>query len=635
MLPIRGGLESGEGQHAVGASVQDVGGRPCDPGEEHQWSRKPATCSLGERDCPGFWGLFPKHHVEERHQEDRDHRCNRRPSEKRKRGREPTHPLVEEHCDGVFGDIAQKDRSHGDAQLGGGELTIEVLQRRQGGLSLRIPLLRERLDACAAGRNQGKLSRDEEGVGHDEDNHDGAAKQQRAEPEFFHRVAGMSKLANADRPASAVLTRVQVPPFAALEDCLTRSARLPDEAMRGAVRDILEAVRSRGDAAVAEYQRTLDGADLPPDRWEVPREKWEAARAGLAPELSGALERAEVRVRAYHERQRESGFAYLLPDGSRLGMRVLPLERVGIYIPGGQAAYPSTVLMNAIPARVAGVSDIVAITPPGGVSEVVLAACAVADVTRLFRIGGAQGIAALAFGTTTVPPVDKIVGPGNKWVSEAKRQLVGAVGIDMIAGPTEVLVVADDTANPTHVAADLLAQAEHDEDAQAWLVTTSEGLVERVEAELVQRLATSRRAAVARGALSRNGMAIIVPDLETAVNVANRRAPEHCELLVRDADRWAEEVRNAGAVFVGESTPEPVGDYIAGPSHVLPTGGTARFSSPLGVYDFVKRTSVIEYTEARLAADAADIMALAESEGLSGHAESVRIRTQKPNSPDR
>jgi histidinol dehydrogenase len=282
--------------------------------------------------------------------------------------------------------------------------------------------------------------------------------------------------------------------------------------------------------------------------------------------------------------------------------------------------------MNAVPALVAGVQEIVAVVPPRGVTDVVLAACALSGVTRIFRIGGAQAVAALAYGTATVPRVDKIVGPGNRWVAEAKRQVVGLVGIDMIAGPTEILILADGSARPERVAADLIAQAEHDEDAVAWCVTTDPALAEAVPAALESALAAAPRAAIARAALERNGLLILVPSMREAIEVANRRAPEHLQIVADGAERVAAGIRHAGAIFLGDDTPEPVGDYLAGPSHVLPTSGTARYASPLGVYDFVKRTSVIRYTRARLAEDAEAIIALAEAEGLSGHADAVRVR---------
>jgi histidinol dehydrogenase len=331
-------------------------------------------------------------------------------------------------------------------------------------------------------------------------------------------------------------------------------------------------------------------------------------------------------VRAYHEHQREPGFHLTEADGSLVGMKVIPLDRVGLYVPGGKASYPSSVIMNAVPALVAGVQEIVAVVPPQGVTDVVLAACALSGVTRIFRVGGAQALAALAYGTATNPRVDKIVGPGNRWVAEAKRQVVGQVGIDMIAGPTEVVVLADHTARPARVAADLIAQAEHDEDAVSWCVTTDPALAEALPGALEAALAQAPRGGIARASLERNGLIVLVPSMREGIEVANRRAPEHLQIVTEGAERVAAGIRHAGAIFLGDDTPEPVGDYLAGPSHVLPTAGTARYASPLGVYDFVKRTSVIRYTRARLAADADAIIALAEAEGLYGHAEAVRVR---------
>jgi histidinol dehydrogenase len=367
--------------------------------------------------------------------------------------------------------------------------------------------------------------------------------------------------------------------------------------------------------------------DLAPAEWALDGGTWQLALARIPGSVRAALERAVDRVRAYHEHQREAGFHLTEDDGSVVGMKVTPLDRVGLYIPGGKASYPSSVVMNAVPALVAGVQEIVAVVPPQGVTDVVLAACALSGVTRIFRIGGAQAIGALAYGTVTVPRVDKIVGPGNRWVAEAKRQVVGQVGIDMIAGPTEVLVLADHSARPARVAADLIAQAEHDEDAVSWCVTTDPELAEALPAAVEEALGRAPRGAIARTALERNGLIVLVPSMREAVEVANRRAPEHLEIVTEGPERVAEAIRHAGAIFLGDDTPEPVGDYMAGPSHVLPTGGTARYASPLGVYDFVKRTSVIRYTRARLAADADAIIALAEAEGLHGHAEAIRVRT--------
>jgi histidinol dehydrogenase len=416
-----------------------------------------------------------------------------------------------------------------------------------------------------------------------------------------------------------------VPPFEALDPLLPRRAGA-DPATREAVRAILEDVLDRGDEAVRDYTCRFDGVELGPGEWELDASGWQGALSRIDPALRQALTRAVDRVRAYHEHQREPGFSLTDPDGSVVGMRVIPLDRVGLYIPGGKASYPSSVVMNAVPALVAGVREIVAVVPPQGVTDVVLAACALSGVTRIFRIGGAQAIAALAYGTATVPRVDKIVGPGNRWVAEAKRQVVGQVGIDMIAGPTEVLIIADATARPARVAADLIAQAEHDEDAVAWCVTTDSALAKALPAALEAALDHAPRAAIARAALERNGLVVLVPSIREAIEVANRRAPEHLEIITEGAERVASSIRHAGAIFLGDDTPEPVGDYLAGPSHVLPTSGTARHASPLGVYDFVKRTSVIRYTRARLAEDADAIIALAEAEGLYGHAEAVRAR---------
>ena len=422
-----------------------------------------------------------------------------------------------------------------------------------------------------------------------------------------------------------MIRRIAVPPFEALDPLLPRRAGA-DPATRETVARILDDVLLRGDDAVREYTRQFDGVDLPASEWELDSAGWQGALSRVDPGLRAALARAVDRVREYHRHQREEGFHLAGDDGSVVGMKVTPLDRVGLYVPGGKASYPSSVVMNAVPAVVAGVKDIVAVVPPQGVTDAVLAACALSGVTRIFRIGGAQAVAALAFGTATVPRVDKIVGPGNRWVAEAKRQVVGQVGIDMIAGPTEILIIADGSAAPARIAADLIAQAEHDEDATSWCVTTDAGVADAIPAALEAALASAPRAAIARAALERNGLVIVVPSMREAIEVANRRAPEHLEILAEGAERIATGVRHAGAIFLGDHTPEPVGDYLAGPSHVLPTGGTARYASPLGVYDFVKRTSVIRYSAERLAADADAIIALAEAEGLYGHAEAVRIR---------
>ncbi|HEY8256450.1 MAG TPA: histidinol dehydrogenase [Gemmatimonadales bacterium] len=426
-----------------------------------------------------------------------------------------------------------------------------------------------------------------------------------------------------------MIRRLSAPPFEALDALFSRRTA-SDPATRQTVASILDGVHERGDAAVREYTLTFDGVDLEPGTWSLDSGLWQAALQRIDPVLSAALKRAVDRVRAFHEHQREPGFHLTESDGSLIGTRVTPLDRVGLYVPGGKASYPSSVIMNAVPALVAGVQEIIAVVPPAGVTDAVLAACALSGITRIFRVGGAQAVAALAYGTATIPRVDKIVGPGNRWVAEAKRQVVGEVGIDMIAGPTEVLIIADGTARPARVAADLIAQAEHDQDAVCWCVTTDAGLADALPAALEEALGRAPRADIARESLARNGVIVLVPQMRDAIEVANRRAPEHLEVVAEGAERIAQSVRHAGAIFLGDDTPEPVGDYIAGPSHVLPTGGTARFASPLGVYDFVKRTSVIRYTRARLAADADAIIALAEAEGLFGHAEAVRTRITPP-----
>jgi len=422
-----------------------------------------------------------------------------------------------------------------------------------------------------------------------------------------------------------MIRRISVPPFEGLEPLLPQRAG-SDRATRETVAGILEDVVLRGDDAVREYTRRFDGVDLAPPEWELNPAQWQGALERIAPGLRAALGRAVDRVREYHEHQREAGFRLEGDDGSVVGMKVTPVDRVGLYIPGGKASYPSSVVMNAVPALVAGVREIVAVVPPQGVTDIVLAACALSGVTRIFRVGGAQAVAALAFGTATIPRVDKIVGPGSRWVAEAKRQVVGQVGIDMIAGPTEILIIADGGASPARIATDLIAQAEHDEDATGWCVTTDAGIAAAIPAALEAALTEAPRAAVARAALERNGLVIVVPAMRDAIEVANRRAPEHLEILAEGAERIASGIRHAGAIFLGDHTPEPVGDYLAGPSHVLPTGGTARYASPLGVYDFVKRTSIIRYTPERLAAEADAIVVLAEAEGLYGHAEAVRVR---------
>jgi histidinol dehydrogenase len=403
---------------------------------------------------------------------------------------------------------------------------------------------------------------------------------------------------------------------------LDRSAAFAPEVERR-VTEIIDAVRTRGDDAVRELTETFDGRSPRDGSYEIPRATWLRAAEAVAPQVRTALAGAADRIRAFHERQVEADYA-IEEHGTRLELRVDPLARVGLYVPGGTARYPSSVLMTAIPARVAGVGEIVMVTP--GASAETLAAAALAGVDRVFEIGGAQAVAALAFGTETVPRVDKIVGPGNQWVAAAKRQVFGIVDIDSVAGPSEVLILADDSANPAWVAADLLAQAEHDTEARPILATTSEALVDAVDEALAQQLARLPRADIARAALSRHGAAVIVADREAAVAFANRYAPEHLELHMHAPRALVPSLRTSGAIFVGPFAAEAVGDYVAGPNHVLPTGGAARHASPLGVYDFRKRTSIIEYTAESLLAQADAIIALAAVEGLDAHGQSVAIR---------
>jgi len=402
-----------------------------------------------------------------------------------------------------------------------------------------------------------------------------------------------------------------------------------DAKIEQAVAGILLDVRRRGDAAVLEYTRRFDGVQAPDmGALELPRARLERALASLPAAQADALAIAASRIRAFHERQVAHSWSYTEADGTQLGQQVTPLERVGIYVPGGKAAYPSTVLMNAIPARVAGVDEVVMVVPaPGGHSnDLVLAAAAISGVQRVFTIGGAQAVAALAYGTESVPAVDKIVGPGNAYVAAAKRQVFGVVGIDMLAGPSEILVLCDGHTDPQWVAMDLFSQAEHDEMAQAILLCPHAGFIEAVAQSIEQQLNDMPRRAIIEASLSTRGALIKVKDLDEACGIANRVAPEHLELAVEGAEHWLPKIRHAGAVFLGKYSSEVLGDYCAGPNHVLPTARTARFSSPLGVYDFQKRTSVIQVSRdgaRQLGLVAAE---LAAGEGLPAHAKSARYR---------
>jgi histidinol dehydrogenase len=402
-----------------------------------------------------------------------------------------------------------------------------------------------------------------------------------------------------------------------------------DESVERATAGILDAVRARGDAALLEFTERFD-------RWKpasaadlvVPMDRARAALAALPAPEREALEFAASRIRKYHERQVQESWRIDGGDGTVLGQQVTPLDRVGLYVPGGKAAYPSSVLMSAVAAKVAGVPELVMVTPtPGGdVNAPVLAAAALAGVDRIVRIGGAQAVGALAFGTATVPAVDKIVGPGNAYVAAAKRRVFGRVGIDMVAGPSEVLVVADSSANPDWVAMDLFSQAEHDEIAQAILLTPDRALLERVLDSMRRQLAAMPRRPIIEASLAARGALILVKDLDEACALANRIAPEHLELAVADAEKLLPSIRHAGAIFLGHHASESLGDYCAGPNHVLPTSRTARFSSPLGVYDFQKRSSVIGVSKAAAQTLGRAAATLARAEGLEAHAQSAEWR---------
>ena len=397
-----------------------------------------------------------------------------------------------------------------------------------------------------------------------------------------------------------------------------------------AVAAIIGNVRANGDRALLDYAARYDGAAL--KTLEVSREEMAEALSRVEPDFLRVLERAAANIRAFHERQKRPGFALTGENGTVVGQRVMPIERVGLCVPGGSTPLASTVLMDAIPAKLAGVPELVLVSPAkpdGSIDPAILAAAHVAGVDRVFKLGGAQAVAALAYGTESVPKVDKIVGPGGAYVAEAKRQVFGAVAIDLIAGPSEVLVVADGRSDPRHIAADMLAQAEHDVLAAAVLVTDSRALAEAVRTELERQLPLLEREEIARRSIEDNGRIIVADDLSAAIDIANEIAPEHLELCVDEPFAWLGRVKHAGSVFLGRSCPEALGDYMAGPNHTLPTMGAARFSSPLSVDDFVKKTQFIYYTREALRELAWDIDAFARKEGLTAHARSATIRLEE------
>jgi histidinol dehydrogenase len=412
-------------------------------------------------------------------------------------------------------------------------------------------------------------------------------------------------------------------------DALLAWESVSDDKVNQIVLEVLRNVRTRGDAAVLEYTERFDrlklekGSDL-----EIPQSRLQQALDNISSELRESLEFAAQRIRDYHQHQLEESWSYREADGTLLGQKITPLDRVGLYVPGGKAAYPSSVLMNAIPAKVAGVQELIMVvpTPDGEINEMVLAAAAISDVDRVFTVGGAQAVAALAYGTETIPQVDKVVGPGNIFVATAKRYVFGTVGIDMIAGPSEILVVCDGKTDPDWIAMDLFSQAEHDEDAQAILVTPDADFAKAVAASIEKLLPTMPRKEIIQKALETRGAIITVADMGQAVEMINIIAPEHLELSVDDPEEMLPNIRHAGAIFMGRYTAEALGDYCAGPNHVLPTSRTARFSSPLGVYDFVKRSSLIMVSEQGSQVLGKVAATLADGEGLQAHAQSARYR---------
>ena len=395
------------------------------------------------------------------------------------------------------------------------------------------------------------------------------------------------------------------------------------------VGDIIADVKARGDEALFEYCAKFDGAQL--DDLAVSAQEIEEAFCSVDVQFIEILERAAANIRKFHEKQVRNSFIINDEDGVVIGQKIIPIDRAGLYVPGGTAAYPSTVLMDSIPAKIAGCREVVMVTPPsrdGKVNPVILAAAKIAGVDKIFKLGGAQAIAALAYGTESVPRVDKIVGPGNAYVAEAKKQVFGTVSIDMIAGPSEILIVADAKSNPRHLAADMLSQAEHDRMASAVLVTDSASLADAVSEEIERQIPKLSRAEIARESIDTNGKIIVAPCLDLAIEIANEIAPEHLELCLDDPFAYLDKIRHAGSIFMGRNCPEALGDYFAGPNHTLPTSGTARFSSPLSVDDFVKKTQYTYYTKDALARVARDVAYFAGKEGLDAHAKSATVRLE-------
>lgn len=431
-----------------------------------------------------------------------------------------------------------------------------------------------------------------------------------------------------------MMRRIELKPHEPFESSfIDRTGAFNAKALESATKIVAD-VRERGDQALYDLTEQLDGVKL--DAFQVPAEELADAPDLIDPQTLAALEHAASQIKGFHERQIQQSWLFAREDGAIVGAKVTPLDSVGVYVPGGRALYPSSVLMNAIPAKVAGVKRIVCVTPPtktGKVDAAILAACQIAGVTEVYTIGGAQAIAALAYGTETISPVDKITGPGNAYVAAAKKIVSGDVGIDMIAGPSEVCVVADQSADPALVAIDLMAQAEHDPLAACYLISLSDGYADAVEAAIEEHLKHSTRAEITRESLSTQGLIVVCDAMDQAIQAVNVIAPEHLEMHVKNAMDYLGAIHNAGAIFLGDWTPEAVGDYVAGPNHTLPTGGTARFSSPLSVDEFVKKSSIIQYSPEALANDAKSIMQIAMHEGLWAHAQSVALRMGQASDP--
>ena len=405
---------------------------------------------------------------------------------------------------------------------------------------------------------------------------------------------------------------------------------IPTDSVEDVVAEIIANVRANGDAALLEYEAKFDKAEL--TSLQVTQAEIDEALAMAEPKFLDVLNKAAANIRKFHEKQKRNSFIINEDKGIVMGQKVIPVDRAGLYVPGGTAAYPSTVLMDSIPARIAGVPEVIMVTPPnkeGKVNPAILAAASVAGIDKIFKVGGAQAIAALAYGTESIPKVDKIVGPGNAYVAEAKKQVYGIVSIDMIAGPSEILIVSDGKSDPAVVAADLLSQAEHDKMASAVLVTDCAELAQKVSDELEKQIPQLERAEIARASIDNNGKIIVADDLWKAIDIANEIAPEHLELCVDQPFDYLDSIRNAGSVFLGRNCPEALGDYLAGPNHTLPTSGTARFSSPLSVDDFVRKMQYTYYTEEALKNVAEDVAYFARTEGLTGHARSAIIRTEE------